>query len=72
MRIERGRWKNASLPAAARGAGRQPVSPLVLGSDTVVRVTATDVPLIPVPAAPVGHDYRYITVDRGRRARAAR
>jgi taurine dioxygenase len=27
-------------------------------------VTATDVPLIPVPAVPPGHAYRHITVDR--------
>ena len=27
-------------------------------------MTATDVPRIPVPAAPMGHDYRCITVDR--------
>ena len=27
-------------------------------------MTATDVPLVPVPAAPAGHEYRTITVDR--------
>ncbi len=27
-------------------------------------MTATDVPLIPVPAAPAGHEYRHVTVDR--------
>jgi taurine dioxygenase len=26
-------------------------------------VTATEVPLIPVPAAPAGHEYRYVTVE---------
>ncbi|HEX5095834.1 MAG TPA: TauD/TfdA family dioxygenase [Acidimicrobiia bacterium] len=27
-------------------------------------MTATDLPLIPVPAAPAGHEYRHITVER--------
>jgi taurine dioxygenase len=27
-------------------------------------MTATDVPLVPVPAAPAGHEYRYVSVDR--------
>jgi taurine dioxygenase len=27
-------------------------------------VTTTDLPLVPVPAAPEGHTYRYLTVDR--------